>query len=162
MKLSNPAKLIISLALPQLAGGIGSLFTMNAIPTWYRSLVKPELAPPNWVFGPVWTTLFVLMGIALYLVWKKWAILPWSRTQKRLALTVFGAQLVLNTLWSIIFFGLQSPGSALIEIVFLWLAIVATIVMFAKVSKPAAWLLVPYLLWVSFASYLNFTIWSLN
>lgn len=162
MKLSNRAKLVISLALPQLAGLIGSLFTATAIPSWYRTLAKPELAPPNWVFGPVWTTLFVLMGLALYLVWKQWTIVPWSRTKKRLALTVFGAQLVLNTLWSIIFFGWQSPGAALVEIALLWVAIVVNIYLFARVSKPAAWLLVPYLLWVSFASYLNYAIWHLN
>lgn len=162
MKLPNRTKLLISLALPQAAGLIGSLFTATAIPTWYATLQRPALSPPNWIFGPVWTTLFVLMGIALYLVWKQWAILPWSRTQKRLAMIVFGAQLALNTLWSIIFFGLRNPGAALIEIVFLWLAIAATIYVFAKVSKPAAWLLVPYLAWVSFASYLNYAIWTLN
>jgi len=162
MKLTNRHKLVISLALPQLAGLIGSVFTSSAIPSWYRELARPELAPPNWVFGPVWTTLFVLMGIALYLVWKQWAVLPWTRSQKRLAITVFGTQLVLNTLWSIIFFGLRNPGAAVIEIAVLWLAIAANIYMFAKVSKPAAWLLVPYLLWVSFASYLNYAIWRLN
>lgn len=162
MKLSNRAKLFISLALPQLAGLIGSLFTTSSIPSWYATLQRPALSPPNWVFGPVWTTLFVLMGVAFYLVWKKWTILPWSKREQRQALFVFSAQLVLNTLWSIIFFGLQSPGGALIEIVFLWLAIVVTMYTFAKVSKPAAWLLVPYLLWVSFASYLNYAIWSLN
>jgi tryptophan-rich sensory protein len=102
------------------------------------------------------------MGIAFYLVWKKWAVLPWTKRQKRLALVLFGVQLVLNTLWSIIFFGLQSPGGALIEIVFLWLAIAATIITFAKISRPAAWLLVPYIAWVSFASYLNYAIWTLN
>lgn len=162
MKLTNRTKLVISLALPQAAGLIGSLFTATTIPTWYATLQRPALSPPNWIFGPVWTTLFVLMGIALYLVWKQWAILPWSRTQKRLAMIIFGAQLALNTLWSIIFFGLRNPGAALIEIVFLWLAIAATMYVFAKVSKPAAWLLVPYLAWVSFASYLNYAIWTLN
>ena len=162
MKLTNRTKLLISLAIPQLAGLIGSIFTRSAIPEWYGGIVKPTLSPPNWVFGPVWTTLFVLMGIGFYLVWKKWAILPWTKRQKRLALALFGAQLVLNTLWSIIFFGLQSPGGALIEIVFLWLAIAATMITFAKISRPAAWLLLPYILWVSFASYLNYAIWNLN
>lgn len=162
MKLTNRSKLLISLALPQLAGLIGSLFTSSVIPTWYATLNRPSLSPPNWIFGPVWTTLFVLMGIAFYLVWTKWAVLPWTKRQKRLAVVLFGAQLVLNTLWSIIFFGLQSPGGALIEIVFLWLAIAATIITFAKISRPAAWLLVPYIAWVSFASYLNYAIWSLN
>ncbi len=162
MKLPNRTKLLISLALPQLAGLIGSLFTSSSIPTWYAAINRPSLSPPNWVFGPVWTTLFILMGIGFYLVWKKWAVLPWTKRQKRLALVLFGVQLVLNTLWSIIFFGLQNPGGALIEIVFLWLAIAATIITFAKISRPAAWLLVPYILWVSFASYLNYAIWTLN
>ncbi len=162
MKLTNRTKLLVSLALPQLAGLIGSLFTSSVIPTWYATINRPSLSPPNWIFGPVWTTLFILMGIAFYLVWTKWAVLPWTKRQKRLALALFGVQLVLNTLWSIIFFGLQSPGGALIEIVFLWLAIAATIITFAKISRPAAWLLVPYIAWVSFASYLNYAIWSLN
>lgn len=162
MKLTNRSKLVISLALPQAAGLIGSVFTATTIPTWYATLNRPSLAPPNWIFGPVWTTLFVLMGVALYLVWKQWAVLPWTRTQKRLAMTVFGAQLGLNTLWSIIFFGLRNPGAAVIEIAVMWLAIATNIYLFAKVSKPAAWLLVPYLLWVSFASYLNLMIWYLN
>lgn len=162
MKLPNWGKLLISLTIPQLAGLIGSLFTMPVIPGWYASLARPELAPPNWIFGPVWTTLFVLMGIALYLVWRTKPLLPAARTRKHHALIIFGTQLILNTLWSIIFFGLQSPGGALIEIVFLWLAIVATIITFAKISRPAAWLLAPYILWVSFASYLNYAIWILN
>ena len=151
-------KLIISLLVPQLAGGIGSIFTVGSVNDWYPVLVKPALNPPAWVFGPVWTALFALMGIAAFLVWKKGL----ERRDVKIALGIFVFQLALNTLWSIIFFGLHSPGGALIEIVFLWLAILATIIAFAKISKPAAWLLAPYILWVSFAAYLNWSIWMLN
>lgn len=146
------------IALSQGAGIIGSLATTPAIRPWYSPLLKPDLAPPNWVFGPVWTTLFLLMGIAAFLVWRVGV----RRKGVRLALIVFCLQLALNTLWSVIFFGLQSPGAAFVEIIFLWLAIAATIVMFAKFSKPAAWLLAPYIAWVSFAAYLNYMIWMLN
>lgn len=155
---SSAKKLAISLILPQLAGGIGALFTTPSVTSWYGTITKPSFNPPSWIFGPVWTTLFVLMGIAFYLVWQQGT----NRPQVRQALAVFGVQLAFNTLWSIIFFGLHSPGGALIEIAFLWLAIAATIALFAKISKPAAWLLAPYLAWVSFAAFLNFTIWRLN
>ncbi|MFA5020541.1 MAG: TspO/MBR family protein [Patescibacteria group bacterium] len=170
MKINNTFKLIISLLIPQVAGGLGSYFTINSVKDWYPVLVKPALNPPSWIFGPVWTTLFLLMGYALYLVWK-----DGSGKSKRLAYWAFGIQMVLNTLWSIIFFGLHSPGGALFEMIFLWLAILATIVAFAKISPPssgiwttagrgklAAWLLVPYIFWVSFAGYLNYAIWALN
>ena len=158
MKLNNFLKLVIAIAVSEAAGVIGSVFTISAIPNWYAGLVKPALNPPNWVFGPVWTTLYALMGIAAFLVWRNGC----ERKDVRVALGVFGIQLFLNAIWSIIFFGLQSPGGALVEIVFLWLAIVWTIVVFYKISRPAAWLLVPYILWVSFASYLNYSIWVLN
>lgn len=154
MSKKNWYKLLVSLLLPQLAGGAGALFTMSEIPTWYVTLVKPALNPPSWVFGPVWTTLFLLMGAALFLVWK--------RTSEKKPLNVFALQMVLNTLWSIVFFGLHSPVGAVAVIVFLWLVIVWTIREFFLVSRAAAWLLVPYLLWVSFASYLNISIWLLN
>jgi len=144
--------------LSQAAGIIGSLFTTAAIDGWYTTLVRPELAPPNWVFGPVWTTLYVLMGIAAFLVWRHGA----GRQAVRIALGIFSFQLILNTLWSIVFFRFESLGGALITIAFLWLAIVATMVSFSKVSKTAVWLLVPYLLWVSFAAYLNLSFWQLN
>ncbi len=158
MSMINFLKLILCIALAQAAGLIGTIFTMPAIGTWYATLARPELAPPNWIFAPVWTTLYLLMGIAAFLVWQKGL----DRKEVKVALAIFGVQLVLNTLWSIIFFGLQSPGWAFVEIVFLWTAIVATIIAFAKVSKPAAWLLAPYILWVSFAGYLNFMIFWLN
>lgn len=145
-------------ALSQGAGIVGSLFTTPSIDGWYAELIRPELAPPNWVFAPVWTTLFFLMGVAAFLVWRKRR----GHKEARIALGVFGFQLVLNTVWSIIFFGLLNPGAAFIEILFLWLAIAVTIGMFAKISKPAALLLLPYIAWVSFAAYLNYMIWVLN
>lgn len=156
--MNNTLKLIIAVVVSELAGIVGSIFTVSAIPTWYTTLVKPALNPPSWIFGPVWTTLYALMGIAAFLVWKK----GWDRKDVRNALTVFGLQLVLNTIWSIIFFGLHSPFFAFVDIVLLWLAIVWTMILFYKISKPAMWLLVPYILWVSFASYLNFMLWTIN
>lgn len=156
--MNNPIKLIIAIVVSELAGIIGSFFVTPSIAGWYSTLAKPALNPPNWVFGPVWTTLFALMGIAAFLVWKKGL----NRKDVRIALGIFIGQLVLNSLWSIIFFGLHSPLGAFIEIIFLWLAILVTIIAFTKISKPAAWFLVPYILWVSFASYLNYMIWMLN
>lgn len=158
MKINNTFKLIIAIAVSELAGIIGSVFTTPSIAGWYVGIVKPALNPPAWVFGPVWTTLFVLMGIAAFLVWKKGL----DRKDVKIALGIFIGQLILNTLWSIIFFGLHSPVGAFIEIIFLWLAILATIIAFARISRTAAWLLIPYILWVSFAGYLNLSIWSLN
>ncbi len=150
--------LVVALALPQLAGAIGSLFTFPNIAAWYQFLNKPELAPPNWVFGPVWTTLFVLMGIASYLVWRRGV----AKREVRLALAFYGIQLVLNVMWSILFFGLQNPVAAAAEIVLLWLAIATTAYLFYRVNKPAGLLMLPYLAWVSFASYLNVMIALLN
>lgn len=156
--MKNIIKLIISIIICELAGIIGSIFTFSAIPTWYAGLIKPDLNPPAWVFGPVWTTLYALMGIALFLVWRK----DWDRSDVRKALSVFGIQLVLNTLWSIIFFGLHSPPWAFVDIAAMWLSIIWTMILFYKISKPAMWLLLPYILWVSFASYLNLMLWMLN
>lgn len=154
----TPFKIIIAIVVSELAGIIGSVFTTTSITGWYAGLTKPALNPPAWVFGPVWTTLFALMGISAFLIWKKGL----ERKDVKIALGIFIGQLILNTLWSIIFFGLHYPGGAFIEIIFLWLAILATVIAFAKISKSAAWLLVPYILWVSFAGYLNFMIWTLN
>lgn len=114
--------------------------------------------PPGWIFGPVWTALYLLMGVAAYLIWMK----GWENKEVRAALGVFGIQLMLNAAWSVVFFGLQSPGSALIELISLWFAILATIIAFSKISRQAAWLLVPYIVWVTFAAYLNWSIWLLN
>ena len=149
-------KLIISLIIPQLAGVVGSLFTMNSISSWYTTLEKPEFTPPNSVFGPVWITLYFLIGISLYLV-------STSKNQKsRTPLIIFGIQMILNAIWSIVFFGLESPIFGLFVIVTLWCTIGLTIGSFWKVSKPAAYLLLPYIIWVSIATYLNYGIWILN
>ena len=142
----------------ELVGGIGSLFTMPAIAVWYAGLNKASLNPPGWVFGPVWTLLFALMGIAVFLVWQRAGRDKRSKT----ALSAFVVQLALNVLWSILFFGMHNPVAAFVDIVILWLAIVWTIAAFWKLSRPAAWLMAPYLLWVSFAAYLNYSIVILN
>ena len=158
MKIQEILKAVAAIVIAQSAGLIGSLFTMSAIDGWYRTINKPSFNPPDFVFGPVWTTLYAMMGIASYLIWRKGI----RRPEVRLALILYAGQLVLNAWWSIVFFGFQSPEGALIVIVALWLMIVATIVAFARVLALAAWLLVPYLLWCSFAAYLNYSIWLLN
>ncbi len=150
--------LAICIVLCESAGIVGSLATFSAIPTWYATLVKPTFAPPNWLFGPVWTLLYAMMGIALYLVWQKGLEKP--DVKKGMAL--FGVQLVLNVLWSLLFFGLHNPALALLDIVLLAAMIAATAAQFKKVSTAAALLLVPYLAWVVFAAALNFGIWQLN
>ena len=149
---------IIGVVIAQAAGGIGGFFTSSKIPTWYATLVKPSWNPPSWLFGPVWTTLYLMMGVASAMVWQRRGQSPIAQT----ALVVYGVQLVLNVLWSFLFFGAQSPAFAFVCIVALWFAILLTIVLFWRVNHTAALLLVPYILWVSFASVLNFTIWRLN
>ena len=151
-------KLLICLAVVLLAGGIGSLATTKAIPTWYKGLNKPSFNPPDWLFGPAWTTLYLLMAVAAFLVWKHGL----GAAGVKLALAVFLIQLVLNTLWSILFFGLRSPLLGLVDIIVLWLAILATIVLFFRVSIPAGVLLLPYIAWVTFAAVLNAAILRLN
>lgn len=145
-------KLLLAIAICQGAGLIGSFFTIPSVNTWYVTLNKPFFNPPSWIFGPVWTILYLLMGISLFIVWgKKKANLKW-----------FWIQLILNASWSIVFFGLKSPLLAFIIIVLLWISIFKTIKAFKKIDKNAAHLLIPYLLWVSFASILNLSIVLLN
>jgi len=158
MKFSDMKKLFISILICLFAGFIGSFFTSSAIPTWYTTLQKPFFAPPNWVFFPVWTSLFIMMGISLFLVLQK----GWEDKKVKTAIYVFAIQLVLNALWSVAFFGFKSPLLGLMEIIILWVAIAATILSFMKVSRTAAYLLIPYIIWVSFAAILNFSIWGLN
>ncbi len=148
--------LILAIILPFIVAIIGSYFTTPAIPTWYANLNKPFFSPPNWLFGPVWTILYLMMGISIYLIWLKEGI-NFKKSQ-----VVFYLQLILNALWSIIFFGLNSPGLAFFIIIFLWLLLLYCILEFKKINLLASWLLVPYILWVSFASLLNFSIWYLN
>lgn len=151
LKLNKLPKFLFAVVICEFAGIIGSLFTFSAIPSWYVYLNKPFFAPPNFVFGPVWTLLYFLMGVSLYIVWVK-----------KKPLTIFWIQLFLNAFWSIIFFGLRNPLLAFIDIIGLWIAVVLTIKYFFSFSKPAAYLLIPYLLWVSFASLLNLSIVILN
>lgn len=139
------------------AGALGGLATASSVGSWYQTIAKPTWNPPSWVFGPVWTTLYVFMAIAAWLVWRK-TDAP-GRTS---ALRWFWAQLVLNTAWSFLFFGLRNPGLAFIEILFIWAAIVVTLVKFARIDRLAGALWVPYVAWVSFATVLNGTIWWLN
>jgi benzodiazapine receptor len=151
-------KLTVSILVCQLAGIIGAFFTTPAIPTWYAALNKPPFTPPNWVFGPVWTTLYFLMGIAVFLIWRQGFHTPQVRT----ALLIFGLQLLLNVIWSLAFFGLRSPTAGVMVIVFLWTTILWTMWKFYPLSWPAAILLTPYILWVSYAAVLNISIMVLN
>ena len=158
MDKGDTLKLVVSILVCQVAGVIGGLFTASSVNTWYATLNKPSFNPPNWLFSPVWITLYFLMGVALFLVWRQGL-----RTEGvKAAILVFGAQLVLNTLWSVLFFGLQRPLLAFVEIVILWVLILVTLFKFKRFSKLAGILLVPYLLWVSFAAILNFFLWHLN
>ena len=156
--MNNILKLVIAILIPLLVGFSSSFFTVTEVNSWYQTIQKPAWNPPNWIFGPVWTTLYIFMGIALYLVWKADA----GAAVKKYAITLFAIQLVLNFFWSIIFFSQHQPGWAFVEIVGMWLMILLTIFAFAKINTTAAWLLVPYISWVSFAAILNFTIWKLN
>ena len=152
-------KLVGSVLACEAVGGIGAIFTSDGLKEWYPALEKPSFNPPGRVFGPVWTTLYAMMGVAFYLVSQQEKS---DEGLRRTARVLFGVQLILNLLWSYIFFGRRAPGWALVEIVCLWVSIVATIAVFSKVSGKAAMLMVPYLLWTSFATVLNFSIWRLN
>lgn len=140
-----------------MAGIVGSFFTVKSVSGWYSTLNKPSFNPPNWLFGPVWVTLYTLMGVSLFLIWQQK-----EKTDIKPALGIFAVQLILNTLWSVIFFGLHQPFFAFIEIIALWASILMTILVFHKVSGIAAYLLIPYFLWVSFAGILNFFLWRMN
>lgn len=146
--------LVVAIIVCLGVGALGSLVTMPNIPTWYAELAKPRWTPPDWLFGPVWTTLYGMMGTAAWLVWRR---AGWGSP-----LAWFAVQLALNATWSWCFFGLHSPLAGLVNIGLLWLAIGGTIATFWRVSKTAAVLLLPYWLWVSFASFLNAAIWQLN
>jgi len=158
MRGSDILKVVFSILICQAAGFLGSLATTPSIATWYKTLAKPSFSPPNAVFGPVWITLYLMMSISLFLVWRQWGAAKGVRP----ALIIFFVQLALNTLWSVLFFGLHQPMWAFFEIVVLWLFILLTLILFWRLSRAAGLLLLPYLLWVSFASALNFAIWRLN
>lgn len=158
MDLNSIIRLVVSVIACFAAAGIGSLFTFKAIPTWYAGLKKPPYTPPNWAFGPVWTVLYILMAISVFFVWQKGL----STNGVFLAFILFWIQLVLNTLWSVIFFEMKSKGGGVITIIILWLLILATIITSFRVSGWAGSLLIPYIVWVSIASYLNIGVWRLN
>jgi translocator protein len=157
MKAIDVVKLLVSIAVPLLAGFGSSVFTVNSIPTWYASLNKPWFSPPNVVFAPVWTSLYILMGVALFLIWRS----PRNRTRDR-GIVLFAAQLAVNVTWTLAFFGLQNTLYGVLAIVPLWILIAATIYQFYKVDKWASYLLVPYLVWVSIATALNASVYLLN
>ena len=151
-------KILISVVVCLLAGGVGSVITQTSVNTWYATLNKPVFNPPNWLFGPVWTVLFILMGISAGIVWNKGFYHKWVKT----ALYHFEFQLLLNVAWSLVFFGLRNVFAALLIVVSLFILLLFTYKRFKVVNVKAAYLLVPYILWVVFASILNFSIWQLN
>jgi len=157
MKISHIIKLIISIILPLSVGAIAGMFTSQAVPIWYASLNRPSFSPPNWVFGPVWTSLYILLGISFFLIWKEKA-----SKERDLAIKVFSIQMLLNFAWSFLFFYFNLIGAALIEIILLWTSIAAMIYLFYKIKPFAAYLNIPYLLWVSFATILNAGYYFLN
>ena len=149
---------MISIIICMSAGVLGSLFTKTGPDSWYSQLIQLNFSPPNWLFGPVWTILYILMGISLFLIWQKGL----KKKDLKFAFGIFLLQLLFNAWWSILFFGLKDPKLAFVDIVILWFLIVFVIYLFSGIRKLAAWLLVPYLLWVSFATILNYGIWVLN
>jgi tryptophan-rich sensory protein len=151
--------LALAILTVEIIGASGAIFTVQGLSEWYGTLQRPALAPPNWVFGPVWTFLFALIGVALWLVWRQANSSP---TAVRFAFSVFALHFVFNLGWSAVFFGMQEIGLGLAVILVLWALIVATMLVFNRVDRRAALLLVPYLLWVSFAAYLNYQFWVLN
>ena len=154
----NFMKLVFAVAIPLLVAGLSGFATAHGVQDWYPTLVKPSFNPPSWVFGPVWTVLYLMMGIAAFLVWQK----GWESGAVKTALALFAIQLILNGLWSVLFFGLRSPGLAFAEILLLWSSIGGTIVLFWRVAPIAGMLLLPYEAWVTFALVLNGAIWILN
>ncbi|RYZ00390.1 MAG: tryptophan-rich sensory protein [Chitinophagaceae bacterium] len=156
--MKNGWKLLISLLLPQLAAAAGAFFTISDPGSWYQSIRRPAWNPPGWVFGPVWTVLYVLMGISLFLIWKG----ARNSSLKRSAILLWSVQLFFNACWSPLFFGAHMIGTALVDLCVLWILVLLTIILFARMSRAAAWLLVPYIAWVSFAGFLNYSIYLLN
>ncbi len=151
-------KLLISIIIVFLAGAVGTVSTLPQITSWYAALTKPSWTPPNWAFGPIWSTLYILMGIALFLVWREGL----NRKNVRIAVLIFAAQLIINVLWSLIFFGTHNIFGGLILIIILIAAILVNIIVFYRISKPAGLILIPYLVWVCIAGYLNYSVYILN
>ena len=158
MEKNELSRLILSIIICQMAGVIGSIFTAGSVTSWYPTLVKPSFSPPGFYIGLIWIVLFTLMGISLFLIWRETP----SNPAARIALYFFAVQLIVNVLWSVAFFGMRSPISGLVVIAFLWVLILITIIKFLPINRTAAFLLIPYIVWVSIAAYLNFSIWRLN
>lgn len=159
MKARTVIRFFVCCAVCLAVGATGSIITSPAeASAWYEGLRKPVFTPPSWVFGPVWTGLYILMGVAVFWVWQKGL----AAAEVKIAIVVFAVQLILNALWSPLFFGLKNPHAAFADVTLLWAAILATILFFYRVSKVSAILLIPYMLWVSFASFLNYSIMMLN
>jgi translocator protein len=157
--MKNTLKFIIAIAAPLAIGALGSYFTISEIKSWYQTINKPSFNPPSYVFGPVWTILYILIGISFFFIWQNNTATSMLKTT---AIALFVTQLVLNFLWSVLFFNQHQIGWALVDIVLLWLSILLMILSFAKINTLSAWLLVPYISWVSFATILNYNIWILN
>ena len=155
--MSKVLKLVVSLAIPLIVGFVGSIFTSTSVNTWYNEINRPSFTPPNWLFAPAWTLLFILMGLAFYFAWLKG-----FGGNPSLCISIFAVQLFLNLVWSILFFGLKAPLYAFVEIVFLWVAILINVIVFFRVSRVSGYLFLPYILWVSFASALNLGVVLLN
>jgi tryptophan-rich sensory protein len=151
-------RLILSIIICQMAGVIGSIFTAGSVTSWYPTLVKPSFSPPGFYIGLIWIVLFTLMGISLFLICRETPGNPAAR----IALYFFAVQLIVNVLWSVAFFGMRSPISGLVVIAFLWVLILIMTIKFWPINRTAALLLIPYIVWVSIAAYLNFSIWRLN
>ena len=150
-------KFLVSILLPLSLGAIAGMFTSQSVPEWYATLNRPSFNPPNWIFGPVWTTIYILMGISFFLIWKQEA----SKVRNR-AILIFLLQLLLNFAWSFIFFYFNMIGLALVEIILLWISIVMMLVVFYKIKPIASYINIPYLLWVTFATVLNASYYILN
>jgi benzodiazapine receptor len=159
MKINKIAKIVIALVICLMVGYSASIVTRPSVESWYPTIIKPGFNPPNWIFMPVWTLLYILMAVAAGLVWDK---IKEQNQEVKVALGFFLIQLTLNAIWSYIFFGLKNPMLALIEIVLLWLMIYETYLKFNKINKTAGYLLIPYMAWVAFAGILNASIWWLN
>lgn len=157
-KIPSILKMVAAILFCLVIGSLGSLVTITGPGSWYATLMKPFFTPPSWVFAPVWITLFVLMGIALFLIWESGT----ERREVQVALGVFGLQFFLNVIWSFLFFGLQSPLMGFADILILWVMIAATIVLFYRIRKSAAYLLIPYIAWVTIATALNGAIYFMN
>jgi len=158
INLKKGSVLILFIVITLVVGSLGSITTDSSVDSWYNELIKPALAPPNWVFAPVWTTLFVLMAVAAFLVWNQ----DWKKKEVRMGINLYFVQLGLNFLWSFLFFGLKNPLAAFVEIIILWVFILLTMIWFNKSSRMAMWLFLPYIVWVSFSAILNFSFWLLN